>query len=269
MRDKIQGKPATREIHFPKWLFPSLWANRKTVPVTYIDRQSLDYMDLCDAKVKTNWFMLVNAYHHVSPEVSLLFTHDDAHRPVIPYTPADTSYCTDYDACREVIRLAREILPNLNRVVLDTEMLYHTPSRDAFCKEWKSMNGDFGEILSAKDETGIDSYLEKSTPRGPTATAYLAHLSKTGVVDNLYEFTNKLHYGSKDTFVKIYSDKENEVHEPMRKQRELFHLSDIWNIFKFGQHKKERNVTSDEDLGYGKTRKRYLELSKPGLLVAN
>ena len=139
---------ADKKSNILQRLFQSLPVFAKCViPVTYIEHKSFDFMDLCDAEVKTKWFMMTNAYHHVKPEVDLLFTHEDIPRPVIPYTPAYTSYCTDFDACRETIRLARKIQPDMDRVVLDMDMLYHTPSRNVFCEDRKKENRDDSVIL--------------------------------------------------------------------------------------------------------------------------
>jgi len=204
-------------FHSPK---PVSTAPSTTVPVSYIRRDTPDFMDLCDAEVKTEWFMLTNAYHHVSPDVDLMFTGDTIPRPVVPYVPADTSHCTDYDACRETARLARTVYPNLDKVVLDTDMLFHTRIRDVFCDAWKEENGELGEELALK-EGGLDAYLIRSVPRGPTATSYVAHLYLTGMAGNMYEFTNRLHYGSKDAFARIHADFEEKRHSQILKERQL------------------------------------------------
>ena len=35
-------------------------------------RTAPDYMDLCEANVTTDWFMLTNAYHVVSPHTDMV-----------------------------------------------------------------------------------------------------------------------------------------------------------------------------------------------------
>uniref|UniRef100_A0A7S2A676 Uncharacterized protein n=1 Tax=Trieres chinensis TaxID=1514140 RepID=A0A7S2A676_TRICV len=200
------------------WLFAPSSPTR--VPLRHVRRDFPDFMDLCEADVKTEWFMHTNAYHHVSPDVDLMFTHDKIPRPVIPFTPANTSHCTDYDACVEAVRLAKKIYPQLDKVILDTDMVYHTPSRDSFCDAWKEENGELGEAL-AQAEGGLASYLDHSTPQGPIATGYVAYLLKIGMADNLYEFTNRLHYGSKDPFVHVHIDAERERYGMLMAERRM------------------------------------------------
>ena len=91
--------------------------------------------------------MMTNDYNHVSPNVDLLFTFDDMYQDVTLYNPVDTSHCIDYEACQEVARLARMNFTNLDRVTLDTDMLYHTSSMNTFCQAWKAENGDHGNIF--------------------------------------------------------------------------------------------------------------------------
>jgi hypothetical protein len=44
------------------------------VPVRTQHRGAPDFMDLCEADVKTDWFMMTNSYHHVARHVDLMFT---------------------------------------------------------------------------------------------------------------------------------------------------------------------------------------------------
>ena len=287
MRTPVANRAEKKENLLKRLFHPSVAGI--TVPLTFVDRETPDFMDICDANVKTEWFMMTNAYHHVSPDVDLLFTHDDMPRAVIPYTPADTSHCTDYEACQEVARLARMTFPSLDRVILDTDMLYHTPSRNAFCQAWKAENGDLGEFFAAA-EGDHTRFLERSTPRGPTATSYLAHLYKTREADNLYSFSNRLRYGTKDAFVKVHHNAEIEHHKRLMKGKGINPFNKLRVCAKEGQFSLEcitvplkpgsefpksccdgftcgKGNMCIADVNYGEARKRGLQLSEPGLLT--
>ena len=57
-----------------------------------MDRGAPDYMDLCEAEVKADWFMITNSYHSVAQHVDLMFTPGQF-APVIPFTPATYAFC--------------------------------------------------------------------------------------------------------------------------------------------------------------------------------
>lgn len=177
------------------------------VPYRLVDRLNTDITDVCDAPVSTEWFYHTNSYHKVADKVDLLFSKDEpVSRPVVPYTPADSLHCNEYKACRETIRIAREIYPVLDKVVLDMDLPYHVPSRNAFCEFWKAKYGMNGEHL-ALQEGGRHRALVSGTPIVPTATAYVAFLYRNGLAEHLYHFSNTLLHGSSKLFVRAVEDK--------------------------------------------------------------
>ncbi len=179
----------------------------KGVPYRLVNRLNTDITDVCDAPVSTEWFYHTNSYHQVADKVDLLFSKDDpVSRPVVPYRPADSLHCNEYKACRETIRIAREIYPALDKVVLDMDLPYHVPSRNAFCEFWKAKYGMKGEHL-ALQEGGRRLALANSTPIVPTATAYVAFLYHNGLAEHLYHFSNTLLHGSRKLFVRAVEDK--------------------------------------------------------------
>ena len=168
-------------------------------PYHFVDRLNTDITDVCDAPVSTEWFYHTNSYHNIADEVDLLFSRDEpVSRPVVSYTPAESIHCNSYKACRETISIAHEIYPDLGKVVLDMDLSYHVPSRNAFCKFWTAK---YGEHL-ALQEGGRGLALANSTPIVPTATAYVAFLYRNGLVEHLYHFSNTLQHGSKKLFVR-------------------------------------------------------------------
>jgi len=177
------------------------------VPYRLINRLNTDITDVCDAPVSTEWFYHTNSFHQVADKVDLLFSHDDpVSRPVVPYTPADSLHYNECKACRETIRIAREIYPAFDKVVLDMDLPYHVPSRNAFCEFWKAKYGMNGEHL-ALQEGGRRLALASSTPIVPTATAYVAFLYHNGLAEHLYHFSNTLLHGSKKLFARTVEDK--------------------------------------------------------------
>ena len=150
------------------------------------ERVSADVVDVCNAPVKTEWFFYTNAYHRVVSKVDLLFTQGVFSKPLIPYTPADSVHCNDYEACTETLRLAREIYPAMDKIILDMDIPYHTPSRDAFCEYWKANYGRNGEVLKKQGRRLT------SAPLAPTATSFVAYLYKIGIAEKVYSFTNVL-----------------------------------------------------------------------------
>jgi hypothetical protein len=78
------------------------------VPVRTQHRGAPDFMDLCEAEVKTDWFMITNSYHSVARHVDLMFT-PRSFIPVIPFTPATYAFCFKYPYCKETINLAQVI----------------------------------------------------------------------------------------------------------------------------------------------------------------
>lgn len=103
------------------------------------------------------------------------------------------------------LRIAREIYPELDKVVLDMDVPYHVPSRDAFCKYWKEMYGQRGEHLEER-EGGRKLARMNGVPLTPTATAYVAYLYRVGLAENIYSFTNVLVHGTSPLFVKVVKD---------------------------------------------------------------
>lgn len=121
----------------------------KSAHVQVRERVGADVIDICNVPVETDWFFYTNVYHRVANTADLLFSQDAISKPLVPYTPADSVYCTDYEACTETLRLAREIYPEMDKIIL---IPYHTPSRDAFCEYWKTNYGENGELLKEREQ---------------------------------------------------------------------------------------------------------------------
>ena len=212
LRDMNEKSHIFKEVVVMQNAFiPDGGAPSGTVPYRLINRLNTDITDVCDAPVSTEWFYHTNSYHQVADEIDLLFSKDDpVSRPVVPYTPADSLHCNEYKACRETIRIAREIYPALDKVVLDMDLPYHVPSRNAFCEFWKAKYGMNGEHL-ALQEGGRRLALANSTPIVPTATAYVAFLYQNGLAEHLYHFSNTLLHGSRKLFDRAVEDKYTAV----------------------------------------------------------
>ena len=176
------------------------------VPIRTQHRGAPDFMDLCEADVKTEWFMITNSYHHVARHVDLMFT-PGTFKPVIPFTPATYAFCFKYPYCKETVNLAQRINPGLDKVIQDMDMLYNTQSRNAFCEQWKKENGEEGEDLYKNQQRRLMFRKKIIGPPGPTGTGYYAWLVKNDK-DGMYKMTDRSLYGARPPFVKIFGKEE-------------------------------------------------------------
>jgi len=176
------------------------------VKVTTQHRGAPDFMDLCEADVKTDWFMITNSYHNVARHVDLMFT-PGTFKPVIPFTPATYPFCFKFPYCKETISLAQRINPGHDKVVLDMDMLYNTKERNAFCQEWREENGEEGEDLYKNQQRRLMFRKKIIGPPGPTGTSYLAWLTKNGK-DGMYKMTDRALYGARPPFIKVFAKEE-------------------------------------------------------------
>lgn len=176
------------------------------VPVRTQHRGAPDFMDLCEADVETEWFMITNSYHHVARHVDLMFT-PGKFNPVIPFTPATYAFCFKYPYCKESVALAQRFNPGHDKVVLDMDMLYNTELRNKFCKDWKNQNGEEGEDMYKNQQRRLMFRKKIIGPPGPTGTSYLAWLAREGK-DGMYKLTDRSLYGARPPFVKIFAKEE-------------------------------------------------------------
>lgn len=174
-------------------------------------RPAYDNMDLCEAKIDTKWFMMVDSRREVSEFVDLMFAvkkdETDA-RPVVPFVEAYThGNCGRFPYCEKTATRARRIYSEMgwSRIVHTDDMLFHTDGVRNFCKFWTQKNGD--------------SLLRKTTtsdaPVGPTASEYVAYLEK--VEENSQEHKVKKR-GGKDCKAccsyRVYSRKKGHENVP-------------------------------------------------------
>jgi len=176
------------------------------VPVRTQHRGAPDFMDLCEAEVNTEWFMITNSYHHVARHVDLMFT-PGTFKPVIPFTPATYAFCFKYPYCKETVNLAQRFNPGQDKVILDMDMLYNTKDRNAFCQEWKEENGEEGEDLYKHQQRRLMFRKKIIGPPGPTGTAYFAWLVREKK-DGQYKMTDRSLYGARPPFNKIFAKEE-------------------------------------------------------------
>mmetsp|Transcript_10579 Transcript_10579/g.13399 ORF Transcript_10579/g.13399 Transcript_10579/m.13399 type:complete len:891 (-) Transcript_10579:367-3039(-) len=182
------------------------YANMTIIPTRSQHRGAPDVMDMCEADVKTEWFMLTNSYHQVANHVDLMFT-PGKFQPVIPFTPATFPFCFKFPYCKETVNLAQRFNPGHDKVVLDFDMLYHTETRNKFCAMWREMNGDEGEDLYTYQKHRILRRKKIIGPSGPTGTSYTAYLISQGK-DKMYKFIDRSLYGARAPFIKIFSREE-------------------------------------------------------------
>jgi len=182
--------------------------NMTVVPVVAHHRSTPDYMDLCEAPVETEYFMLTNSYHHVATHVDLMFT-PGTFKPVTAFTPATYAFCFKFPYCKETVNLAQRFNPGHKKVVQDFDMLYNTKYRNDFCREWKDRWGSEGEDLYKNQKQRLLVRGKIIGPKGPTGTAYTAYLARDKL-DAQYKFTDRSLYGARDAFVKIFATEEKQ-----------------------------------------------------------
>lgn len=180
--------------------------NMTIVPTHAQHRDAPDFLDMCEADVKTEWFMLTNSYHHVANHVDLMFT-PGKFQPVIPFTPATIPFCFKFPYCKESVQLAQRFQKDHAKVVLDFDMLYHTETRNAFCKQWKQMNGEAGEDLYSYQKNRLLRRKKIIGPSGPTGTSYTAYLF-ANKKDKMYKLVDRSLYGARAPFIKIFGKEE-------------------------------------------------------------
>jgi len=176
------------------------------IPTRAQHRSAPDYMDLCEADVETDWFMMTNAYHKVASHVDLMFVPGKFH-PVVPFTPATYPFCFRFPYCKENINLAQRFFPNHNKVALDFDVLYNTKIRNAFCDEWKERFGPEGENLYKGRRKKKKAEGKIVGPSGPTGTSYAAYVFREKK-DKNYKFTDRSLYGARDPFIKVFAREE-------------------------------------------------------------
>ncbi len=163
-----------------------------------IQKRKNDFFDVCNADVKTEWFMITNSYHIIADHVNLLFNED--YKPVIPYTPADHQNCVTFPACREAYEKSKQFDPNNMMIVQDDQIIFNTKETNEFCAEWRNR---FGEN---RMDTGILDLDESIGTMGPSASTYIAYLSAKGSLSSIYEFTDQTFYGARENFKRIFTE---------------------------------------------------------------
>jgi hypothetical protein len=87
------------------------------------------------------------------------------------------------------------------------DMLYHTESRNAFCKEWREANGEEGEDLYKHQQRRLMFRKKIIGPSGPTGTSYFAWMVREKK-DDMYKMTDRSLYGARPPFIKVFSKEE-------------------------------------------------------------
>jgi len=164
-----------------------------------IQKRNADFMDICNAHVNTEYFMITNSYHVVSRQVNLLFTNDSRRLPVIPFMRADRDYCLDLQPCVEAYKESKQFDKQNIILVQDFDMMFRTDLRNEFCSVWCQRYG--------KEPVPVENFgiRNPNEPMGPTATAYTSFLSMQGILDTFYDFTDYDMFGKRNNFRRVIS----------------------------------------------------------------
>jgi hypothetical protein len=154
------------------------------IRIKSIQRES-EYMDWCEARVESEWFMYTNTYFNVRRHADVLVNADG--RSLVPFVEANSSHCLDYKSCASAIKGAKHFDVEAHEHVLDSDIVFHSVTRDQFCKSWFT--------------SGLIPPTDRCVPQGPTATAYVAFLGSFGLKDKLYRLQDKSEFGSRTSFI--------------------------------------------------------------------
>ena len=163
---------------------PNVSLSTVDVQVTHRS-EHLDWADLCTVHVDTSWFVMTNSYHQLKEDVQIMTQfHQGKHKPVISFMAPDFESCYAYAECRRDLELAREILPGFDSIFRDFDFVFHTSSRNDYCK-----------FLSHSSNITLSQY--------PSATSYAAYLQKIGLLDKLYVRSDRNIFGSRRMFLPL------------------------------------------------------------------
>merc|ERR1740124_552307 len=198
-----------------------------------IQKRNENFMDICNARVDTEYFMITNSYHVVSPQVDLLFTKDSRRLPVIPFTQADQGDCLEFQPCVEAYQKSKQFDKQSTILVQDFDMLFKTDLRDEFCSVWRKR---YQKESVHVEDVGT-----------PTATTYTSFLSMRGILGKFYDFTDRSIFGKRDNFRRFISIDE---------ERSATYGETVLSNYIM----KEDAVKSDKMTSFKIRRRRYLQL---------
>eukprot|EP00435_Cladocopium_sp_Y103_P015994 s2068_g3.t4 len=123
-----------------------------------------EHMALCDlaAAVHTTFFLFTDTYHFIPGPTHVLV---NGSRPVLPYIPASSVFCTAYPECTTSLDQAENFYGvKLNYHHNKYETLFHTLLAREFCQSWNLAAAAMGSFHSCDYQ------------HGPTADDYIAWL---------------------------------------------------------------------------------------------
>ena len=165
---------------------PDLSGLSLSTPITahYRGRDEPEYMDLCTSPVNTSWFMMTDTFHRVKPHNLYIMRTSDG-RPVIPYLPGE--FCLQYPSCKA--EHVASFNQGCNKAIQNVDMIYRTDMRDEMCSK-------LGTPIRGERNSSARIKLSEA----PTATLYASFVDINKGAEDVYLFTDKNEFGSRNPF---------------------------------------------------------------------
>lgn len=170
-------------------------ANVGTPVVTQLRSHDTNRLDICEAQVSTQWFMIVGDKYSIAEDMELLVTPDGSNRPLQGGVDSNSEHCLDYKVCLDTMVHAHQVYPELDFYFLSGDVLFNTEMRNKFCNyltspeyEKDSPLTPFRHGLAASDTV--------------ISTQYFAFLYKRNTVHSTYVIKDQAKLGIRRKFNK-------------------------------------------------------------------
>lgn len=138
--------------------------------------------DLCTVNVQTPWFVMSNSLLELKEDIfSVPMSNVNGDKTLISYEDVDADSCLDDPLCLRDFELAQQILPGFSIVFDDYDFIFHTESKNEYC-----------QFLYDTDNSSWYEY--------PSATSYVAYLKSAGILESLYDLSDRRLFGSNFLF---------------------------------------------------------------------
>jgi len=163
-------------------------ANVGTPVITQLRLPDKTRLDICEADVSTQWFMIVGDKYSIAEDMELLVTPDGSNRPLQGGVDSNSEHCLDYKVCRDTMARAHLVYPELDLYFLSSDVLYNTEMRDSFCNYLTSPKYEKDSQLTPFRH-GVDA------SDTVISTQYFAFLYKRNTVHSTYVIKDQAKLG--------------------------------------------------------------------------
>lgn len=162
------------------------------IPFKLQTRTSPKSMDMCQANITSDWFMVIDDKFQCADDMEILVSSDGKQRPLQAINPASSESCRKSNFCVDVMAEARKVHPAMNAYVLPNDALFHRNLRDEFCT-WASQK------MNGVSTIGNSNRYSMTSSVG-VATSYFAFLFRIKATE-AYDLRDKAQSGVRDRFI--------------------------------------------------------------------